>query len=53
MTAAFKARILREIAAYRRYMTQDAAVRRVKRNYLGRLDVQIDTVLKEYTHNVD
>lgn len=49
MTAAFKARILREIAAYSRYMTQDAAVRRVKRNYLGRLDVQIDTVLKEYT----
>lgn len=49
MTAAFKARIWREIAAYSRYMTQDAAVRRVKRNYLGRLDVQIDAVLKEYT----
>lgn len=49
MTAAFKARIWREITAYSRYMSQDAAIRRVKRNYLGRLDVQIDTVLKEYT----
>lgn len=48
MTATFKARIRREIAAYSRYMTHDAAVRRVKRNYLGRLDLQIDAVLKEY-----
>lgn len=46
MTEAFKARIRNEVAAYGRYMTQDAAVRRVKRNYLGRLDLQIDAALK-------
>lgn len=46
MTEAFKARIRNEVAAYSRYMTHDAAVRRVKRNYLGRLDLQIDDALK-------
>ena len=46
MTEAFKARIRNEVAAYGRYMPQDAAVRRVKRNYLGRLDLQIDAALK-------
>ena len=46
MTEAFKARIRNEIAAYSRYMTQDAAIRRVKRNYLGRLDIQIDAALQ-------
>ena len=46
MTEDFKARIRNEVAAYSRYMTQDAAVRRVKRNYLGRLDLQIDAALK-------
>ena len=46
MTEAFKARIRNEVAAYSRYMSHDAAVRRVKRNYLGRLDLQIDAALK-------
>ena len=46
MTEAFRARVRNEIAAYSRYMTRDAAIRRVKRNYLGRLDLQIDTALK-------
>ena len=46
MTEAFKARIRNEVAAYSRYMTHDAAVRRVKRNYLGRLDMQIDAAIK-------
>ena len=46
MTEAFKARIRNEVAAYSRYMSQDAAVRRVKRNYMGRLDIQIDAALK-------
>lgn len=46
MTEAFKARIRNEVAAYSRYMSQDAAIRRVKRNYIGRLDVQIDAALK-------
>lgn len=45
MTEAFKARIRNEVAAYSRYMSQDAAIRRVKRNYLGRLDMQIDAAL--------
>ena len=46
MTEDFKARIRNEVAAYSRYMTQDAAIRRVKRNYLGRLDMQIDAAIK-------
>ena len=46
MTEAFKSRIRNEVAAYSRYMSQDAAIRRVKRNYLGRLDMQIDAALK-------
>lgn len=46
MTEAFKARIRNEVAAYSRYMPQDAAIRRVKRNYLGRLDMQIDAAIK-------
>lgn len=45
MTEAFKARIRNEVAAYSRYMSQDAAIRRVKRNYIGRLDMQIDAAL--------
>ena len=55
MTEAFKARIRNEVAAYSRYMTHAYAVRRVKRNYLGRLDMQIDAAIKgsityEYVH---
>ena len=46
MTETFKARIRNEVAAYSRYMSQDAAIRRVKRNYIGRLDMQIDAALK-------
>lgn len=46
MTEAFRARIRNEVAAYSRYMTHADAVRRVKRNYLGRLDLQIDAALK-------
>ena len=48
MTEAFSARIRNEVAAYSRYMPHADAVRRVKRNYLGRLDIQIDAALKEY-----
>jgi len=48
MTEAFKQRIRNEVAAYSRYMENAAAVRRVKRNYLGRLDLQIDAALKGY-----
>lgn len=48
MTEAFKQRIRNEVAAYSRYMTQADAVRRVKRNYMGRLDMQIDAALKGY-----
>lgn len=46
MTEEFKQRIINEVAAYCRYMERAAAVRRVKRNYLGRLDLQIDAALK-------
>ena len=46
MTESFYARIRNEVAAYSRYMTRAAAIRRVKRNYLGRLDMQIDAALK-------
>ena len=46
MTEAFKARIRNEVAAYRRYMPHADAVRRVKRNYLGRLDMQIDAAIE-------
>lgn len=46
MTEAFNQRIRNEVAAYSRYMEHAAAVSRVKRNYLGRLDVQIDAALK-------
>lgn len=46
MSEAFKQRIRNEVAAYSRYMERGAAVRRVKRNYLGRLDLQIDAALK-------
>ena len=46
MSEAFRQRIRNEVAAYSRYMDHAAAVRRVKRNYLGRLDLQIDAALK-------
>lgn len=46
MSEAFRQRIRNEVAAYSRYMAQADAVRRVKRNYLGRLDLQIDAALK-------
>lgn len=48
MTVAFRQRIRNEVAAYSRYMERADAVRRVKRNYLGRLDMQIDAALKGY-----
>ena len=48
MSEAFRQRIRNEIAAYSRYMVQADAIRRVKRNYLGRLDLQIDAALKGY-----
>ena len=46
MTEAFKARIRNEVAAYSRYIPHADAARRVKQNYLGRLDMQIDAALK-------
>lgn len=46
MSEAFRQRIRNEIAAYSRYMGQADAIRRVKRNYMGRLDLQIDAALK-------
>lgn len=46
MSEAFKQRIRNEVAAYCRYMERGDAVRRVKRNYMGRLDLQIDAALK-------
>lgn len=42
MTADFKQRICNMVNAYSRYMSRDAAIQRVKRNYRGRLDIQID-----------
>lgn len=46
MTESFNQRIRNEVAAYSRYMEHADAVRRVKRNYMGRLDLQIDAALK-------
>ena len=46
MPEALKVRIRNEVAAYSRYMPHADAVRRVKRNYLGRLDMQIDAAIK-------
>ena len=52
LTEAFRQRIRNEVAAYSRYMERAAAVRRVKINYLGRLDIQIDAALKGDSNNV-
>lgn len=46
MTEAFKQRIRNMVNAYSRYMPRDAAIQRVKRNYRGRLDIQIDAAMK-------
>ena len=52
LTEAFKQRIRNEVAAYSRYMEHADAVRRVKRNYRGRLDLQIDAASKGDSNNV-
>lgn len=46
MSEAFKQRIRNMVNAYSRYMSQGAAIRRVKRNYRGRLDIQIDAAME-------
>ena len=46
MSEAFKQRIRNLVNSYSKYMPRDAATRRVKRNYSGRLDLQIDAALK-------
>lgn len=52
MTEAFKQRIRNMVAAYSKYMPRDAAIQRVKINYMGRLDLQIDAALKGDLNNV-